>query len=172
MPGEPHDLYRHEVIKHVEPGHTWLPYGTAEDAETEWWRDAALGARIAARGRLLLARELGHGGEGGGAEAAGLPDDALPCAIAGVAVRLYESGLVGYGLALGGKLETGLREAVRQAAADRRRPPAFDPARGAMVVSILHHPEPLGAAPMALGTPPIFIEVIARMPLVTVVGPV
>ncbi len=143
-PGEPHDLFRHDVTKHVEPGETWLPYGTPETAETAWWRDVALGRRITARVREMLAREMASGRD----EQRGLPDDILPCAIAGVAVRLYKSGLIGYGLALGGGLDAGLRQAVAQAVADPRFKRDFDPARGAIVVSVIHHPEPLGAAPI------------------------
>ena len=33
---EPHDLYRHEITKFVEPGEYWLPYGTFEDPATHW----------------------------------------------------------------------------------------------------------------------------------------
>jgi hypothetical protein len=143
--GEPHDLFRHDVTKHVEPGETWLPYGTPENADTAWWRDVTLGGRITARARGLLARELGNERD----EPLGLPDDTLPCAIAGVAVRLYESGLTGYGIAHGGGLDAGLRRAVAQAVADPRFKRDFDPVRGAIVVSIIHHPEPLGDAPVA-----------------------
>jgi len=144
-PGEPHDLFRHDVTKHIEPGETWLPYGTPDTAETAWWRDAALGRCITAHVRELLARELGNGSD----EPRGLSDDASPCAIAGVAVRFYDLGLIGYGFALGGGLEAGLRQAVAQAMADPRFKRDFDPARGTIVVSILHHPEPLGAVPIA-----------------------
>jgi orotate phosphoribosyltransferase/AMMECR1 domain-containing protein len=143
--GEPHDLFRHDVTKHVEPGETWLPYGTPANAETAWWRNVALGQRLTARARGLLARELGHGRD----ETRSLPDDTLPCAIAGVAVRLYEFGLTGYGLVLGGDLDAGLRQAVAQAVADARFKRDFDPVRGTIVVSIMHHPEPLGTTPIA-----------------------
>jgi orotate phosphoribosyltransferase/AMMECR1 domain-containing protein len=145
VPGEPHDLFRHDVTKHVEPGETWLPYGTPENALTAWWRDEALGRRITARARGLLARELSNDSD----EPPGLPNDTLPSAIAGVAVRLYEFGLTGYGLALGGDLDAGLRQAVAQAVADPRFKRDFDQVCGAIVVSIIHHPESLGAAPIA-----------------------
>ena len=144
-PGEPHDLFRHDVFKHVEPGEAWLTYGAPESVETKWWRDGALGQRITTRVRELLARELGSGVD----EAPALPEDTLPCAIGGVAVRLYESGLKGFGVALGGRLDAGLRQAVAEAVADPRFERDFDRERGAIVVSILHHPEQLGAATIA-----------------------
>ena len=80
--------------------------------------------------------------------ASGLPDALLPCQIQGVAVRLYHSGLSGYGLALGSNLDATLRAAVEQAAADPRF--RATSAIASFVVSILHHPEPLGNA--AIGT--------------------
>jgi orotate phosphoribosyltransferase/AMMECR1 domain-containing protein len=143
--GEPHDLFRHDVTKHVEARESWLPYGTPESAETAWWRDAGLGGRLTARVRQLLVSQSGNGGD----QTTGLPDDTLPCRIEGVAVRLYDAGLVGYGVALGDRLDAGLRRAVTQAATDPRFKPGFDRARGTIVVSILHHPEQLGAASLA-----------------------
>lgn len=144
-PGEPHDLFRHDVTKHIEAGESWLPYGVPENSETAWWRDAALGRRITARARQLLAQEEISGGD----EPFALPDDTLPCPIVGVAVRLYQSGLTGYGVALDHQLDFALRQAMAQAVADPRFKEEFDRAHGTIVVSILHHPEQLGAAPIA-----------------------
>jgi orotate phosphoribosyltransferase/AMMECR1 domain-containing protein len=145
-PGEPHDLFRQDVVKHIEPGETWLAYGVPETPETAWRHNAGLGGRITARVRGLLERQLRSDNN----EAPVLPEDAVPCPIEGVAVRLYDSSLKGYGVALGGRLDDGLRQAVAQAAADPRLPRDFDCERGAIVVSILHHPEELGAASIAL----------------------
>ncbi|WP_266168545.1 hypothetical protein [Dyella subtropica] len=145
-PGEPHDVFRHDVFKHVEPADHWLPYGRPEDEQTAWWRNVVLGRRITSHARALLARALGHGG----ASPAGLPDNTLSCEIAGVAVRLYRDGLIGYGLALGSQLDAGLRQAVAQVGADSRLAGDIDALNTPMVVSILHHPEPLGAASLAL----------------------
>ena len=143
--GEPHDLFRHEVEKHVEAGASWLPYGVAEGTSTGWWCDAGLGERITARARGLLARAKSEPGD-----AAAASPITLPCRIEGVAVRLYRAGLVGYGIALAGDadgdLEALLADAAAQAAADPR---AADRHDVAVVVSILHHAEPLGRAKIA-----------------------
>jgi hypothetical protein len=139
-PGEPHDLFRHELTKYVEQGETWLPYGTREDTETAWWRDVALGARITARARALIAQALPPFD----AQSRSLPDDLIPCPIEGVAVRLYQSGLVAYGSALGQSLDAALLHACTQASTDPRLLRDIEPASCAIVVSILHHQEPLG----------------------------
>ena len=148
--GEPHDLFRHDVFKYIEPGETWLPYGVPEGAETSWWRNSAHGSSITGRVRDLLAELRWRDSTSlvPPLPASGLPDALLPCQIEGVAVRLYHSGLSGYGLALGTNLDATLRAAVKQAAADPRfRATSAIPS---VVVSILHHPEPLGNA--AIGT--------------------
>jgi orotate phosphoribosyltransferase/AMMECR1 domain-containing protein len=133
--GEPHALYRHTLSKHTEAGEAWLPYGQAEGAATGWWRDRAIGARLAGRARELL------GGREGGSP---LPHDLVPCAIEGVAVAVYAGGLRGYGLAHGGDLEQALGEAVEAARRDPRYGGA--PADLDVVVSVLHHGEDHGAS--------------------------
>ncbi|AIY41643.1 Orotate phosphoribosyltransferase [Collimonas arenae] len=153
---EPHDIFRHDVHKYIEPGESWLPYGTRENDETSWWRNAALGHRLVAFVRGLLAQALTPGS----VEPADLQDSAIPCAIAGVAVRLYHSGLIGYGLCNGPALGAGLREAVAQVLADPRLKRESRDSRElerntnlascTIVVSVLHHPEPLGAAPISM----------------------
>jgi len=134
--GEAHALYRHTLEKHGEPDEAWPPYGREEDAETGWWRDAALGARLAARVREQLA-----GGAG-----APLDPALVPYAVEGAAVTLYADGLRGYGLALAPDLETALAEATACAQRDPRYATApRDPARLTVTVSVLHHGEELGA---------------------------
>jgi orotate phosphoribosyltransferase/AMMECR1 domain-containing protein len=138
-PGEPHDLFRHEVAKHVEPSETWLPYGVAPDERTAWASDAAFGARLAARARFLLAQALGS------AQAPAAPAVETPAGAEGVGLRLYGEGLLGQGLALGTDLDAALAAAAAQAAADPRASAAAK-AGATLVVSVLHHAEPLGAA--------------------------
>jgi AMMECR1 domain-containing protein len=132
-PGEPHDLFRHDVCKFAEPGDAWLPYGVPEDRATAWWRDAGLGGLITRRARSVLS----------GTPSAALPAGLLPCRIEGVAVRIYRAGLAGYGMALGQDIDRALREAAAQAAQGSWNE------QDKLVVSILHHPEPLGNAAMA-----------------------
>jgi orotate phosphoribosyltransferase/AMMECR1 domain-containing protein len=136
--GEPHALYRHTLSKHPEPGETWLPYGQVEGAQTGWWRDPAIGRRLAARARQRLADPT-----------CGPPLEPglLPCPIEGVAVALYAGGLRGYGLAHGPDLEQALAEAVEAARRDPRYA-AGDPADVDLTVSVLHHGEDHGSSRM------------------------
>jgi hypothetical protein len=155
VPGEPHDLFRHDVFKYVEPGQTWLSYGSPESA-TAWWRTAECGRRITARARQLFDELQGKGGQSEKKESASrpAPADAFPFPggaedigpIEAVAVRIYQPdhGLVGYGLAIGTEFDAALRAAVLQAAADPRGGSGLT--CGTIVVAVLHNPELLGRA--------------------------
>jgi orotate phosphoribosyltransferase/AMMECR1 domain-containing protein len=155
VPSEPHDLFRHEVFKYVEPGQTWLPYGSPESAAA-WWRTAECGRRITSRARQLFNELQGKGEQSKAKESASAPAsvDAFPLPsapedigpIEAVAVRVYhpDYGLIGYGLALGTDFDAALRAAVLQAAADPRGGSGLT--RGKIVVSVLHDPELLGGA--------------------------
>ncbi|MBV8176512.1 MAG: hypothetical protein JO151_18380 [Verrucomicrobia bacterium] len=154
VPGEPHDLFRHEVLKYVEPGQTWLPYGSPESTAA-WWRTAACGRWITARARQLFDELQGKSRQSEDRESAGrsasvdalrsplVPEEIGP--IEAVAVRVYQpnSGLIGYGLALGTEFDVALRAAVLQAATDSR---GSGLTVATIVVSVLHNPELLGRA--------------------------
>jgi AMMECR1 domain-containing protein len=138
---EPFDLFRHDIVKCVEPGADWLPYGRQDGPATGWWRDAALGTRLAGDARAAAAA-LRRGAQPPECSVSG-----LPCPIGGVAVRIYRDGLRGYGLSLGGDFTACLATAAQQATSDPRLA-TTDPVleRCTIVTSILHHPEHLGAA--------------------------
>jgi orotate phosphoribosyltransferase/AMMECR1 domain-containing protein len=147
---EPHDLFRHRLQKVVEAGEQWLPYGVAEDKDTSWWADEAIGTRLTARARALLGIEPALGGS----EA--IPQSLVPANVFGVAVNVYSNGLVGAGLAISDSLELGLKEAAEQVQREKRfQSFAGEIANGAsrsvadVVVSVLHHPEWLGRSNMA-----------------------
>lgn len=141
-PHEPHDLYRHHVVKAPEPGAYWLPFGATVDPVRDWTRDRAIGGRLIARARAALApgRALDRDAE--------LPDDLVPAPVSGVAATLYAAGTVGCGVAWHhGRLDDTIRRAVAYAADDTRfadRRPATSPADLEMSVSLLHDREWLG----------------------------
>ena len=167
--GEPHDLFRYDVFKYIEPGEPWLPYGVPEGAETSWWRNFAHGSSITGRVRGLLAELRWRDSTSlvPPLPASGLPDALLPCQIEGVAVRLYHSGLSGYGVALGTNLDATLRAAVKQAAADPRfgrrpRSPASS-SQSCIILNRLGTPQlgPLGSSFVAGSTRSVSLMAIA-----------
>jgi AMMECR1 domain-containing protein len=146
---EPHDLYRHTLVKCVEPGQHWLPYGCAETIETAWWRDPHIGECLTSRARVLVrAHALGTA-----PAAAALPQSVIPTRIEGIAAKIYHRGvMIGYGLSLGHQIDECISQAVRHAASEKRfaaAQSALDIDSLAITVTVLHHPEPLGAAPVA-----------------------
>jgi AMMECR1 domain-containing protein len=138
---EPFELFRHDIFKRVEPGADWLPYGQQDGVATSWWRDRVLGTRLTASVRTA-AVALRCGMQ---PPLPDLPD--LPCAIGGVAVRIYRDGLRGYGLSLGENLAASTLAAVTEALRDPRLATEEHGLESCTVVlSILHHPERHGAA--------------------------
>ena len=153
---EPHELFRHVVTKLIEPGETWLPYGSPDSAELAWADDPSIGQALVDRVRDVVAVPLGivAGGQP-------LPDGLVPYPICGVAVGLYRSGPLGCGLARGdGSLDALVCEAARRAIgqANRREEQQPSPEPGgaaggpsrigdaAIVVTILHDRELLGGS--------------------------
>jgi len=54
---EPYELFRHEVVKVVEPEVIWQPTGVATGSEPQWHKDKDVCGRVAERARdLVLAR--------------------------------------------------------------------------------------------------------------------
>ncbi len=145
---EPHDLYRHTLVKCVEPGEDWLAFGIAAGPETSWWRDRQIGERLTSRAReILRAQAADH------ADRDALPQCLIPARIHGAAVKLYDRGiLIGYGVALGDQIDACLSHAVRKAISEDRFKavqPRPDLDSLTVVVSVLHHPEHLGSAPVS-----------------------
>ncbi|MGC2661498.1 MAG: AMMECR1 domain-containing protein [Bryobacteraceae bacterium] len=159
---EPHDLYRHTVMKYVEPGEDWLTYGIRQGPETHWWRDAQIGERLTARAREIL-RAHSRGEDGvtkprtTGSNRPSrfgetLPQFLIPARIEGAGIKLYDRGiLIGYGIALGDQIDACISDAVQKARSEERfqaaRPQDLDSLT--IVVSVLHHPERLGNAPLS-----------------------
>ena len=141
-PSEPFDLFRHNIVKCVEPGASWLPYGQQEGPATAWWRDTALGTLLTGRARATVAA-LRRGAQPPGSGMAKVPSH-----IGGIAVRVYRGGLRGYGLSLGDDFAACLAAAAAQVVNDPRLATVDTTLDGCTVVlSVLHHPEHLGRAP-------------------------
>lgn len=167
---EPHDIYRHTLTKWVEPGESWLPYGSPHDCSGDWTLQDDIGARLTGRVAELLPALLSlefpmSGDEPGGsslctADASCLevpghsvPDDLVPVPLYTVAVTLYHRGVLGCGLSWEGSLDDCLQQATRLALTDSRfvdRATRQGLAVGeiAISVSLLHNPERLGTVAM------------------------
>lgn len=92
---EPHELYRHVVVKLIEPGEVWLPYGSPDGRELAWKDDCSIGQALVDRARSVISATRKSG-----TLAMPVPDALIPYPICGVAVGLYRRGLLASGLAL------------------------------------------------------------------------
>jgi orotate phosphoribosyltransferase/AMMECR1 domain-containing protein len=154
---EPHELYRHTLTKHIEPGDTWLPYGAEDGPELQWTNDRSIGQELVDRARSVVDAASGSLLPG-----RALADTLVPYPIYGCAVGLYRRGLMASGLALATQpgalpLDALVRDAARRAAAElatrlcgshRAEVPGLEPAglekSWSIVVTLLHDPERLG----------------------------
>jgi orotate phosphoribosyltransferase/AMMECR1 domain-containing protein len=145
---EPHDIYRHDVTKRVEPGELWPAYGVAEATTDAWTNDPAIGTALVDRALQVVATIQG----GDPVPPDGVPDGLLPDTVAAIAVSLYDRGLIGCAVAGSGMankitVDEVLVDAARHALADvrfaERRAASSGPVSA--VVSVLHEAERLGA---------------------------
>lgn len=145
---EPHDVFRHRLTKCVEAGSTWPRYG--EDiATTDGWLDVAgLGERVLGRAHEII-EALGLGRE---IPASSLLSEALAGGyVDAVAVSLYDRGVIGCTVSALPNLDDALVRAARGALRDPRfaQRAAGEASPAAVVVSLLHSRERLGAVSMA-----------------------
>ncbi len=111
---EPHELYRHTVVKHVEPGEEWLPYGAPDSPAHAWTRDPAIGRALTDRAReaaLAAAR---------GQRVPSTPMPAVPVRVKSVGVTLYRRGVVGCAVSSRSSLDEAVVAAARAAVRDTR----------------------------------------------------
>jgi len=147
-PGEPHELYRHRVVKEPEPGAYWLPFGASHDEAADWSASSDIGQRLTERARQMLREADDSPQPSGTAEAKPLAGDLIPAPVSAIAATLYAHGAAGCGVAWHhGSLDDTLRRAVEFARADRR----FEATRGDrrvaeldLAISVLHDREWLG----------------------------
>jgi orotate phosphoribosyltransferase/AMMECR1 domain-containing protein len=140
---EPHIIFRHDVIKAVEPGVIWQPTGVAASASVHPLRRAECGGLVAARARdLAIARLFGTK-----PRAAPLRDDLLPTDTDSVYVSVYLAGrLRGCFGALLRRLDEDLATLTEAALGDARFEAADVTSAEAVCVTValLHDQLPLG----------------------------
>jgi AMMECR1 domain-containing protein/orotate phosphoribosyltransferase len=85
---EPYELFRHEVLKVVEPGEKWQPTGVPAPEEVPWHKDGRVCGQVAERARdLVLGHLLGR------AETTRpLASDLLPKNVESIYVTIYIDG--------------------------------------------------------------------------------
>lgn len=143
---EPYELFRHEVVKVVEPGAKWQPTGVPAPEDVPWHKEGTICGRIAERARdLVLGRLLGH------AETTSpLPDDFLPKNVESIYVTVYIDGhlrgCMGQRLR---SLDADLKKIAPAALDDERFAgrAAIDADAVAVTVSFLFDPLQIGDAP-------------------------
>ena len=141
-PFEPHDLYRHTVVKCPEQDASWLRYGVPDGPESDWTRCEAIGARLTQRAREILLAPAGTRPRGDP-----LPDDLIEAPLYGLAVTLYHRGTLGCAVAWQGSLEECVKRATIGAANDERfraRRDGVALSDVSISVSVLHDREWLG----------------------------
>src|SRR6185369_11237827 len=85
---EPYELFRHDVVKVVEPEVTWQPTGVPARAELPWHKDKNVCGPVAERARdLVLARLFDRS-----PTTAPLPGDLLPKNVDSCYVTIYSDG--------------------------------------------------------------------------------
>ena len=143
---EPYELFRHDVVKAIEPEATWQPTGVPAPEKLPWHKDPEVCGRLAARARDLVLGQLFGKAE----TVEPLPDNLLPNNVETLYVTVYIDGCLRgcMGLAVR-SLDDDLRTIAAAALDDQR----FDPARPvdadsvAVSVSLLFDPLQIGYAP-------------------------
>ena len=143
---EPYELFRHEVVKTVEPEEKWQPTGVPAPEQLPWHKDKNVCGPIAGRARDLVLGQLFNRAE----TTPPLPDDLLPKNVESLYVTIYIEGhLRGcMGLAVR-KLDDDLKKIVEAALRDDRFAEAapVDADSIAVTVSLLFDPLELGYCP-------------------------
>jgi len=143
---EPYELFRHEVVKTVEPEEKWQPTGVPAPEQLPWHKDRNICGPIAERARDLVLGQLFDRAE----TTPPLPDDLLPKNVESLYVTIYIEGhLRGcMGLAVR-KLDDDLKKIVEAALRDDRFAEAapVDADSIAVTVSLLFDPLALGYCP-------------------------
>jgi orotate phosphoribosyltransferase len=141
---EPYEIFRHEVVKAVEPGEGWQPTGVPKGEGLPWQKDARVCGRVAAHARRLVLSYLP------GVEAARpepLPAGLIPEKLDSVYLTVYVDGrLRGCMGSVVRNLDEDLSKLARAALDDGRfeAKPVSDSSRVAVTVSFLYSPLTLG----------------------------
>jgi orotate phosphoribosyltransferase len=145
LPHEPYRIFRHEVLKVVEPGAEWPDAGAPAGPEAAWSVQQERGGPVAERVRDLALACLGGTPEQTGP----LPDGLLPLdRLDALFVSVYLDGrLRGCQGSAVQRLDEDLRRLVQAALADERFGGTEEPGLVAATVSLLHDALVLGEAP-------------------------
>ena len=143
---EPYELFRHDVVKAIEPEEKWQPTGVPAPEKLPWHKDKNVCGLIAARARDLVLCQLFNKPEA----TQPLAEDLLPKNVESLYVTVYIDGhLRGCMGVKVRNLDEDLRKIVPAALDDQR----FDPARPvdadsvAVTVSLLFDPLEMGYCP-------------------------
>ena len=140
---EPYELFRHEVVKAIEPEEKWQPTGVPAPEQVPWHKDKNVCGPIAERARDLVLGQLFNRPE----TTAPLPEDLLPKNVESLYVTIYLDGNLRGCMGLRVRsLDDDLKKIVVSALRDER----FDEMRAvntdsiAVSVSLLFDPLELG----------------------------
>jgi orotate phosphoribosyltransferase len=143
---EPYEIFRHDVVKAVEPDADWQPTGVPAPERLPWHQDRAICGPIAERARdLVLSRRLDLP-----ETTAPLPEDLLPKNVESLYLTIYIDGCLRgcMGLAVR-SLDEDLKTIVEAALRDDRFAEAAPSGADsiAVTVSLLFDPLDLGYSP-------------------------
>ena len=142
---EPYELFRHEVVKAIEPEANWQPTGVPAPENIPWHKDKKVCGPIAERARDLVLVRLFKGRE----TTSPLAGNLLPKDVDSLYVTIYIDGSLRGCMGLSVRsLDDDLKNAVEAALHDDRFAGAapVDPQSVAVTVSLLFDPLELGQA--------------------------
>ena len=143
---EPYELFRHEVVKVVEPDEKWQPTGVPAPEQLPWHKDRNVCGPIAERARDLVLGQVLNLPE----TTSPLPDELLPKNVESVYVTIYIEGRLRgcMGLAVR-NLDDDLKRIVEAALRDERfsDTAAINAGSVAVTVSMLFDPLVIGQSP-------------------------
>jgi uncharacterized protein (TIGR00296 family) len=141
---EPFQIYRHEVVKSVEPEASWQPTGVPLQEQTPWHKNRAICGPVAARARDIVVAHLFNVAE----TTSALTDDLLPSNLDSIYVTVYIKGHIrGCMGAVIRTLDEGIRKLALAALRDERFEVELlpeDQEGVAVTVSLLFNPLDLG----------------------------
>ena len=140
---EPYELFRHDVVKAIEPEATWQPTGVPAPEKIPWHKDEKICGPIAERARdFVLVRWFNRS-----ETTSRLPDDLLPKSVESLYVTIYMRGQLRGCMGLYVRsLDNDLKSAVEAALRDDRfaGEAPIDPQSVAVTISLLFDPLEIG----------------------------
>ena len=142
---EPYELFRHEVVKAIEPEASWQPTGVPAPEKIPWHKDKKICGPIAERARDLVLAHLFNRSE----STARLADDVVPKSVDSLYVTIYIDGQLRGCMGLTVRnFDDDLKKAVESALDDDRFAATVptDHRSIAVTVSLLFDPLEIGQA--------------------------